>query len=176
MSSSSVLSLLIDLISEHGTHTHGLGYSHIRSAFQRPPEKMDPILSSWLKNMKKLSSLVDRLEDLTSSVPVEHQSQLSSQVRRLRVTFKEQRERCIEFLQLSEEYADKYLLDISAEIQRQSSFLDLLEQRLDKANVLRKQAVDLRRLYEFGTVAPLKHVCATGKASSGHLQGQNAEN
>ena len=141
------------------------------SAFRchRPPEKMDPRLSSWLKNMNKLSSLIDRLEQLASSAPAEHQSQLLSQVGRLRVTFKKQQERCIEFLQLTEEYADKYLLGISAEIQQQSSFLDLLEERLDMATTLRQQAVDLRKSYESGTVAPMKHVCATGKASSGRL-------
>ena len=68
---------------------------------------MDPTLSSWLKNMSKLSGLIDRLDELASLAPVEHQSQLSRQVVTLRAAFKKQQERCIEFLQLSEEYANK---------------------------------------------------------------------
>jgi hypothetical protein len=126
-------------------------------------------LSSWLKNMNKLPTLIDRLEELASSASAEHRYQLLSQVRMLRVTFKKQQERCIEFLQLSEEYADKYLLDISAEIQQQSSVLELLEERLNTATTLRQQANDLRRSYESGTVAPMKDICATGRASSGRL-------
>ena len=131
-------------------------------AFAR--DEMDPTLSSWLKNMNKLSSLIDRLEELASSAPEEHQSQLSKQMATLRATFKKQQERCIDFLQLSEEYADKYLLDISSEIRQQSSFLDMLEKRLDMAKTLRQQAVDLRRSYESGTVATMKDVRTTGRA------------
>ena len=128
-----------------------------------PVLAMDPTLSSWLKNMNKLSSLIDRLEELASSAPEEHRSQISRTVATLRTTFKKQQERCIEFLQLSEEYADKYLLDFSAEIRQQSSFLDMLEKRLDMAKTLRQQAVDLRRSYESGTVATMKDLRATGK-------------
>jgi hypothetical protein len=164
--------LPIDLISEHCTHLRGLGHRQTRNAFQCPPEKMDSTLSSWLKNMNKLSSLIDRLEELASSASAEHRSGILCQVRRLRVTSKKQQERCIEFLQLSEEYANKYLLDISAEIQQQSSFLELLEERLNTAATLRQQADDLRRSYESGTAAPMQDICATGKASSGRLQSQ----
>jgi hypothetical protein len=39
-------------------------------------------------------------------------------------------------LQLSEEYAGKYLLNISTKIWQQSSFLDMLEKRLDMAKSL----------------------------------------
>lgn len=125
---------------------------------------MDPTLSSWLKNMKKLSSLIDCLEELASSAPEEHQSRLSRNVETLvRATFKKQQERCIDFLQLSEEYADKYLLNISAEIRQQSSFLDMLEKRLDMAKTLRQQAADLPRSYELGTVTTMKDVRTTGK-------------
>jgi len=131
-------------------------------AFAR--DEMDPTLSSWLKNMNKLSSLIDRLEELASSAPEELRSQLSRQVTMLRATFKKQQERCIDFLQLSEEYADKYLLNISAEIRQQSSFLDMLEKRLDMAKTLRQHAVDLRRSYESGTAATMKDVRTTGKA------------
>jgi len=124
---------------------------------------MDPTLSSWLKNMNKLSSLIDRLGELASSAPEEHRSQLSRKVVTLRATYKKQQERCIEFLQLSEEYADKYLLDISAEIRQQSSFLDMLEKRLDMAKTLRQHTVDLRRSYESGTVATMNGLRTTGK-------------
>jgi hypothetical protein len=126
---------------------------------------MDPTLSSWLKNMEKLSNLIDTLEELASSASEEYRSQLSGQVATLRATFKKQQERCIEFLQLSEEYADKYLLDISYEIRQQSAFLDMLEKRLDMAKALRQQAIDLRRSYESGTVAAMKDVRTTGKTS-----------
>ena len=126
-------------------------------------DEMHPTLSRWLQNMKKLSSLIDRLEELASSVPENKRYQLSRKVATLRATFKKQQERCIDFLQLSEEYADKYLLNISAEIRQQSSFLDMLEKRLDMAKTLRQQAVDLRRSYESGTVATMKDVRTTGK-------------
>jgi len=42
-----------------------------------PPDKLHPTLSSWIKNMNKLSSLIDRLKELARSAPAEHQSQLS---------------------------------------------------------------------------------------------------
>jgi len=140
-----------------------------------PGNFVHPTLSSWLKNMNKLSGLIDRIEELASSAPEEYQTQLSRRVAKLRATFKKQQERCIEFLQLSEEYADKYLLHISAEIKQQSSFLDMLEKRLDMAKTLHRQAADLRKSYESGTVANMKDVRATGKTSPCCLQRKNAE-
>jgi hypothetical protein len=47
-----------------------------------------------------------------------------------RATFKKKQERCIEFFKLSEDYANKYLLDIDAEIRQQSTLLANLEDRL----------------------------------------------
>ena len=82
----------------------------------------------------------------------------------LRVTFKKQQQRCIEFLQLSEDYANKYLLDIDAEIRQQSTFLDNLEERLEAAKKLHGDAADLQISYESGTVASMNELCATGKA------------
>jgi hypothetical protein len=119
--------------------------------------------------MKKLSSLIDRLQDLASSAPAEHQSQLLRQVVAFRATSKGQKERFMGFLQLSEEYANKYLLDISAEIQQQSSFLDKLEGRLEAARKLRGEAVELKKFYESGTVAIMQDLRATGKAASPRL-------
>ena len=128
-----------------------------------PPDKLHPTLSCWIKNMSKLSCLVDRLQDLASAAPVHHRSQLLRQVASLRATSKKQQEHFVEFLQLSEEYANKYLLDISAEINQQSSFLDKLEGRLEAAMKLRGEAVDLKMFYESGTVATMKDLRATSK-------------
>jgi hypothetical protein len=134
-----------------------------------PAFETDPTRSSWLKNINKLSSLIDALEELASSASEEYRSQLLGQVATLRAAFKKQQERYIDFLQLSEEYADKYLLNISDEIRQQSSFLDMLEKRLAMAKTLRQQAVDLRRSYESGTVAAMKDVRATGMVFFGCL-------
>ena len=88
---------------------------------------------------------------------------------------KKQKELFMEFLQLSEEYANKYLLGISAEIQQQSSFLDKLEGRLEAAKKLHGEIVDLQRLYESGTVAAMKNLRASGKKAPFHLQRENIE-
>ena len=69
----------------------------------------------------------------------------------------------MEFLQLSEEYANRYLHDISAEIQQQSSVLDRLKERLETAEKLRGEAVDLRMFYESGTVSTMESLRTTGK-------------
>jgi hypothetical protein len=79
---------------------------------------MHPTLSSWLKNMDKLSHLVDRLQELASATRLECRHQLYEQVDALRAAFKRQKKRYFEFLRLTEEYANRYLLDISAEIER----------------------------------------------------------
>jgi hypothetical protein len=84
----------------------------------------------------------------------------------LRTTSKKQNEHFMVFLQLSEEYASEYLLDISDEIKRQSSFLERLENRLEAAKKLREEAIKLQKLYESGTVATMKDLRATGKAAS----------
>ena len=130
----------------------------------RPPKRLHPTLSSWLKNMNKLSDLIDRLHELTSAAPMALKPQLHRQVATLRASFERRRERCAEFLRLTEEYANRYLLDISAEIQQQSSFLDVLEKRLDMARTLYDQAVDLRKSYELGTANAMKNARDTGEA------------
>jgi hypothetical protein len=134
-----------------------------------PPEKLHPTLSCWIKNIKKLSSLIDRLQELAPSVPTKHQSQLLRQVMALRVTSKKQQEQFMDFLQLSEEYANEYLLDIDAYIQQQSSFLAKLERRLEAAKKLHGEAAELQMLYESGTVAIMRNLRATGKATSCRL-------
>jgi hypothetical protein len=123
---------------------------------------MHPTLSSWLKNMDKLSHLIDRLQELSSATPLDLRRQLYRQVASLRTAFKTQQQRYFEFLRLTEEYANRYLLDISTEIEQQSSFLDKLEKRLDMAKSLYYQADDLRKSYELGTKNVMKSVRETG--------------
>jgi hypothetical protein len=125
--------------------------------------------------MKKLSGLIDRLQQLASSAPTEHQSQLLRQVKGLRATSRKQQEHFIDFLKLSEEYANEYLLDIDAYIQQQSTFLANLERRLETAKKLRGEAAELQMLYESGTVATMNNLRATGKATSCRLRRQNTE-
>ena len=115
--------------------------------------------------MNKLSSLIRCLQGLASSAPAEHQSQLLNQVVALHMTSRKQQEHFMEFLQLSEEYADKYLLNISAEIQQQSTFLDNLEECLEAAKKLCREAVDLKMLYESRTVVIMECLHVTGKAT-----------
>ena len=126
---------------------------------------MHPTLSSWLKNMDKLSRLIDRLEELASATPMDLRHQLYRQVTSLRTAFKGQQQRYFEFLRLTEDYADRYLLDISNEIELQSTFLDKLEKRLDMAKTLYHQADDLRKSYESGTMNTMKIVRETGGAT-----------
>jgi hypothetical protein len=139
----------------------------------KPPNKFHPTLSCWIKNMDKLESLINRLEEIAFSVPAQHQSQILKQVAALRGKFKRQQERITKFLKLSEEYANKYLLDISAEIREQSSFLEKLEGRLEAAKKLHEDANELKQLYETGTVAIMQGLRAKGKVTSSRLQGRN---
>ena len=82
----------------------------------------------------------------------------------LNAMFKTQQVRFAEFVQLSEEYANKYLPVISAEIQQQSTVRDNLEERLEAAKRLHGDAVDLQTFYESGTVANMKDL-RTGRQS-----------
>ena len=140
-----------------------------------PADKLHPTLTCWIKNMENLSCLIDRLQELASSAPLENRFQLSNQVVALRAASKKQREHFMEFLQLSEEYANKYLLDVSAEIQQQSSFLDKLKERLETAERLRREAIDLQTFYESRTVATMESLRTTGKAAPCRPQKQSIE-
>ncbi len=126
---------------------------------------MHPTLSSWLNNMDKLSSLIDRLQELASATRLDRRRELYRQVAALRTAFETQQKRYFGFLRLTEEYANRYLLDISAEIEQQSSFLDMLANRLDMANTLYSQAINLRKSYESGTVDAMKSVRETGEVA-----------
>ncbi|KAI0261183.1 hypothetical protein BC834DRAFT_897608, partial [Gloeopeniophorella convolvens] len=125
---------------------------------KKAPRHLDSTLSSWLRNMARLSRLIDRLHDLASSAQPQYRRQLGEQVDALRASFDTQQKRYTDFLKLTEEYASRYLLDISATILQQSSFLDALEERLDMAKELRGQAVALRTAYEGGTVKAVKDI------------------
>ena len=142
-----------------------LPYSAITLVHSAHPtaDKFQSTLSSWVKNINKLDGLINRLRQLASSAPTDHRSQLLRKVWALRAMFKRQQKRCIEFMGLSKKYADKYLRDIDADIQQQSTLLDSLEERLEAAKKLHGDAVDLQMLYESGTVASMNDLRATGK-------------
>lgn len=122
--------------------------------------------------MNKLSSLIDCLQELISTAPADHWSELLRQVVASRAAPKKQQEQFMEFLQMSEEYANGYLLDISAEIQQHNTLSEKLKGRLEAVNKLRGEAVNLQMLYESGTVAAMHDLRATGKAASCRLQRQ----
>ncbi|KAI0261144.1 hypothetical protein BC834DRAFT_490885 [Gloeopeniophorella convolvens] len=97
-------------------------------------------LDSWLRNMTRLSGLINLLEKLASSAAPERRPGVNRQVHVLRSSLKKQQERYIEFLQLSRDYADKFLLDISSTIIGQEEFLDTLEKRWTwRRSCIRKQ-------------------------------------
>ena len=145
------------------------------SCIQLPSDKLHPTLSSWPKNINKLDDLINRLRDLASFTPAERRSQLLHKVAALRATFRRQQGHFIEFLQLSEEYANKYLLDISAEIRHQRTVLDNLEERLKAAKNLHEEAAVLQMLYESRTVATMKNLRVTGEAFPSCLQRYKTE-
>lgn len=113
--------------------------------------------------MNNLDIFINRLQRLASSASAEYRSPLLSKVSPLRATFKRQQERFIEFLQLSEEHANKYLHNISAEIQQQKTVLNHLEECLEAAEKLHGEAIDLKMFYESGMAANMKHLRVTGK-------------
>jgi hypothetical protein len=59
--------------------------------------------------------------------------------------------------------------------QKQKIVLDNLKERLEAANKLHGEAVDLQTLYESGTVATMKDFRATGKVVPFYLQSQYTE-
>jgi hypothetical protein len=112
--------------------------------------------------MRKLDSLID---DLQGSVHfLVGEDRIFDKLAALNAMFKTQQVRFTEFVQLSEEYANKYLLDVSAKIQQQTTVLDNLEERLEAAKRLHGDAVDLQTFYESGTVANMKDL-RTGRQS-----------
>src|SRR5579863_3942493 len=130
---------------------------------------LHPTFLSWARNLKRLSALIDRLFKLAATAPQEHRSQLIRQVAVLRKDSNKQQKRYSAFLRLTKKYGDRFLSDISEEIQQQSSFLDVLEKRLDMAKSLRKEAIHMRKSYEGGTLDGLKKVRRTGVYPSRHI-------
>ena len=68
------------------------------------------------------------------------------------------------------DYADKYKLEIDAEI-RQQSLLDNLEERWEDAEKLYGGTVDLPMLCDSGTVASMNDLRAAGKVVLGVCRG-----
>ncbi|KAI0043701.1 hypothetical protein FA95DRAFT_1609149 [Auriscalpium vulgare] len=124
------------------------------------PEPLDPTLSAWLSNMQRLAALVERLHAVALAGPQQQQRALLQQVAVLRAMLKKQQARCIAFLQLAQEYADRYLRDISADIQAQHALLGVLERRLGAARELHAEVAALRRSFDDGTCGGLKDICA----------------
>jgi hypothetical protein len=120
-------------------------------------------LSSWFE---KMETLIRKLNELETAASRGHQPQLGGQVKALRTAIKGQQDRCITFLQLTEEYSEKFLTDVEGEIQQQAKqkeFLDALNNLLDDARELRKTVHQLRKSYEVGmgliTVQNIQKTC-----------------
>jgi hypothetical protein len=111
--------------------------------------------------MNRLSALIDESESIAAS-DWWNQSEITRQVSALREALEKQREHFNAFLRLVKAYADRFLSDISEEIQQQSSLLASLERRLDMAKTLREEVVHLRRSYEVGTLDHIKKLRRTG--------------
>jgi hypothetical protein len=122
--------------------------------------------SSWAENMSKLSALIDDAEALIASESarcyLHIKIEMDRQVSELRENLEKQRERFTALLRLTKDYADLVLLDVSEEIQQQSSLLDSLERRLDMAKTLREEVVQLRKSYDVGTLDPIRKLRRTG--------------
>jgi hypothetical protein len=129
------------------------------------PDKLHPTLSSFLENMRKLDLLFNRLHNRVCWEM--DPSKILDKLAASNAMFKTQQGRFAEFVQLSEEYANKNLLDISAEIQQQATVRDNLEKRLEAAKRLHGDAIDLQTFYESGTVANMKDL-RTGRQSRSH--------
>jgi len=114
--------------------------------------------------MSRLSALIDDSEAIAASAPWhwDVKLEMNRQVSALRENLEKQREHFTVLLRLTKEYADMVLLDISEEIQQQSSLLDSLERRLDRAKTLREEVVQLRKSYDVGTLDPIKKLRRTG--------------
>lgn len=134
------------------------------------PTAMHPALSSWLKNMDELSRRIHRLQKIASATPEDLKRKLNGQVDSLHTAFLRQRQRYFEFLRLTEEYAHRYFLDISTEIDMQSSLLEELKKRLVREKELRDQAHNLRRSYESGTKNITESVRKTGEGNPHYFQ------
>ncbi|KAI0058153.1 hypothetical protein BV25DRAFT_1294601 [Artomyces pyxidatus] len=132
--------------------------------FQEELSPLHPTLSVWLRNMARLWDMIEHLRQLALSTPTEHRRPLLQQVTALRASVMKQQQHYISFTHLTEEYADRYLHDISDEIQSQSAFLQTLERRLQQAKSLRGEVVDLIKSFEKETCGNLKSVRAAARA------------
>ncbi|KAI0039563.1 hypothetical protein FA95DRAFT_1577526, partial [Auriscalpium vulgare] len=122
----------------------------VRSEWQRPGRN-DAVASMWAENMERLLQLVDHLQVIAHNAPSGSRSRLLTEVAALRAAHKREQERFSAFLQLTQEYADRYLRDIADEVQSQRSLLDMLEARLSMAKQLRTEAVELQKAFDDGS-------------------------
>ncbi|KAI0261147.1 hypothetical protein BC834DRAFT_972927 [Gloeopeniophorella convolvens] len=111
--------------------------------------------------MVRLSGLIDRLRGLASSAPPDRRHEVERQVHTLRNSFKKQQGRYIEFLQLTTDYANQYLLDISSTVMGQEEFLDTLEKRLDMAKERHTHARELLKSFESEIAGPVEDILRT---------------
>jgi hypothetical protein len=115
--------------------------------------------------MDKLSNKIDRLQELAATSSSENKLQLLGKVVTLRKAYKKQQELGDEFLRLIEEYATRYLYDISAEIQHQDSFLETLKERGQMAKKLHGMAVEMQSSFRVGIEGTMKKFRETGRAA-----------
>jgi hypothetical protein len=115
--------------------------------------------------MDKLSNKIDRLQELAATSSSENKLQLLGKVVTLRKAYKKQQELGDEFLRLIEEYATRYLYDISAEIQHQDSFLETLKEREQMAKKLHGMAVEMQSSFRVGIEGTMKKFRETGRAA-----------
>ncbi|KAI0042302.1 hypothetical protein FA95DRAFT_1575825 [Auriscalpium vulgare] len=130
-------------------------------------QSLDPVLSSWRTLIDRLSKAIDRVEELTCDLP---HNQHPTLVRELRSTLQKHKDRYKDFVQLSKEYADRYLEGLSDEIRSQGEWLDLLERRLDHAKTIRREAVVLKEEFEEDVCHELKSVCGLSAPVKHHLR------
>jgi hypothetical protein len=152
-----LLSLLLELLNQLSDLEWilGLSFSSLLTP-DRPSTPPPTTWSSWVENMSRLSALTDDAEAIAASADTLDRWLITYQVSELRRDLEKQRERFTALLRLIKEYADMVLLDISEEIQQQSSLLDSLERRLDMVKILREEVVHLRKSYEVEALDPIK--------------------
>ncbi|KAI0055526.1 hypothetical protein BV25DRAFT_1833094 [Artomyces pyxidatus] len=121
-------------------------------------ETLNPTLSTWLDNMARLATLADEVQALGRSAPAAHRQAILGRAAALRDAHKQQQARCIEFLQLTQKYADRYLDDVSDDVHSQEALLHSLERRLNEAKALHSEVGGLRSEFEKGTCARVKSV------------------
>ncbi|KAI0049157.1 hypothetical protein FA95DRAFT_951366 [Auriscalpium vulgare] len=138
--------------------------SKVTSSSQRFRDiQLHSTLSAWVENMRRLSGMIDAFQDISLAAPVNQQPGLTQKVAEMRADLRMQRERHDAFLQLTREYADRYLEDIKDEVHSQRALLDMLEHRLDAAKQLRTDVVEMQRSFAKGAREGFQEVKACAR-------------